>query len=48
MIGFNSSNVYTLLYSALKYGNSSISPNIGNLLWGFVWLLIFVLFIIEY
>ena len=44
VIVFNPSNFYAPLYGAAKYGNSSICIYLGNHLWYFLRILIFVHF----
>ena len=48
MKGFNLSNIYSLVYGTLKYGNSLIFPNPGNWVCAFVQIPIFFGFIIVH
>ena len=47
VIGFNTSNIYALLYDAPTCGDSSICPYLGYWSRAFEWLLVFVYFFLH-
>ena len=48
VIGFNTSNVYAILYGALTYGDISICPYLGNQIKSYIRLLILICFFIAH